>query len=48
MKFIIITFANFLRIVAINLLSIIPPILGALEEIGFAVLVGECGINIAR
>lgn len=40
------TFANFLRVVSVHLLSVVPPVLGPLEEVRLPVLVCEGSVDV--
>lgn len=43
----IFTFANIFRVLSVHLLSVIPPVLGSLEEVSLAVFVCKGSINVA-
>lgn len=40
------TFTDVFRIVSIDLLSVVPPVLGSLEEVRLAIFVCECRIDV--
>lgn len=41
------TVADLLWIVAVHDTARVSPVFGALEEIGFAILIGECSIDVS-
>lgn len=44
----VLTFTNFFRIVPVDLLPVVPPVLRALEEVRLAVFVREGSVDVAR